>query len=208
MYCSNCGKEIKETDNFCRFCGFDLRSNAVVCDEHFETEEENEPENKPENEQEKNDFVYEGEELVLYDVKKHVMALFWTIFLTPLFLVYFWAVFLSSHSIFSWIIVLGMLALIIYPAMCFKSDKIVITTKSAHIKIGVLNPAEIEIPIENFNMIDVTQTSMGRMLDYGTITFHYNSEKYDYPYVKSPEELLYIFKNPKEFIEEELKEED
>ena len=74
--------------------------------------------------------------------------------------------------------------------------------------MGVLKTIDIEIPLEEFDMIDVVQSSLGRSFDYGTITFHYNSEKYDFPYVKSPEELLYIFQNPKEFIKEELKEED
>ena len=26
MFCSNCGKEVKENDNFCRYCGFNLHN--------------------------------------------------------------------------------------------------------------------------------------------------------------------------------------
>ena len=74
--------------------------------------------------------------------------------------------------------------------------------------MGFLKHIDIEIPLKDFDMIDITQSSMGRNFDYGTITFNYNSEKYDYPYVKSPEDLMYIFQNPKEFIEEELKGEE
>ena len=36
----------------------------------------------------------DSEELVIYDVKKHWMALFWPIFLTPVFFLYFWFIFL------------------------------------------------------------------------------------------------------------------
>jgi len=150
--------------------------------------------------------IYEGEELVLYDIKKHWMALFWPAFLTPLFLVYFWVIFLNTHSLFSWVIVIAMLALIIYPIARYKSDKIVITTKAAHIKIGVLNPAELEIPLEKLNIIDVSQSSMGRLLDYGTATFCINAEKYDYSYIKYPEDLQFIIDEPQKFIEESLRE--
>ena len=130
--------------------------------------------------------------------------IFWTIFLTPLFLIYFWTIFLSSQSIFSWFVVAGIIVLIVYPAICYKSESFVITTKSAHIKIGFIKKEEIEIPLKDFDKLDVTQSSMGRMFDYGTVTFNYKSEKYDYPYVKSPEELLYIFQNPGEFIQEQI----
>lgn len=204
MYCPNCGKEVKEQDNFCRFCGFDLKDEDFIFEEKSELSEQNASEKEPEKEK----FVYEGEELVLCEVERHPMILFWTIFLTPLFIIYFWTMFLNTHSIFSWFIMIGMLVLIVYPIICYKSEKFVITTKSAHIKMGVLKTIDIEIPLENFDVFDVTQSSFGRSFDYGTITFNYNSEKYDYPYVKSPEELLYIFQNPKEFIKEELKEEE
>lgn len=204
MYCPNCGKEVKEHDNFCRFCGFDLKNDDDFIEEQIETQNESNAQSEPEKEK----FVYEGEELVLCEVERHPMILFWTIFLTPLFIIYFWTMFLNTHSIFSWFIMIGMLVLIVYPIICYKSEKFVITTKSAHIKMGVLKKLDIEIPLENFDVFDVVQSSFGRSFDYGTITFNYNYEKYDYPYVKSPEELLYIFQNPKEFIEEELKSED
>ena len=196
MYCPNCGKEIKEQDNFCRFCGYDLRNDDFI-EEQPETVENKTPQ--------KEEFVYEGEELVLCEVERHPMILFWTIFLTPLFIIYFWTMFLNTHSIFSWFIMVGMLVLIVYPIICYRSEKFVITTKSAHIKMGILKITEIEIPLKDFDIFDVTQSSFGRNFDYGTISFNYNSEKYDYPYVKSPEELMYIFQNPKEYVEEELK---
>jgi membrane protein YdbS with pleckstrin-like domain len=214
MFCPNCGKQIKEDDNFCRYCGTDLRleSNDKSVEQIVE---EVVKENKTDNEkiivevkktEEQKQPIYTGEELVLYDIKKHWMALFWPAFLTPLFLVYFWVIFLNTHSFFSWIIVIAMLFLIIYPIARYKSDKIIITTKSAHIKIGVLNPAEIEIPLEKLNIIDVSQSSMGRLLDYGTATFCINAEKYDYSYIKYPEDLQFIIDEPQKFIEESLRE--
>lgn len=200
MYCPHCGKQVKEEDNFCRFCGAELKEkfeNVVI-----EKQDLKEPEitEKPVEEP-----LYEGEEFVLYEIKKHWMSLFWPVFLTPLFLMYFWVIFLNTHSLFSWIVVIAMLALIIYPIIRYKTDQIVITTKSAHIKIGIINPAEVEIPLEKLNLIDVSQSSIGRVLDYGTATFCINAEKYDYPYIKYPEDLQFIIDEPKKFIEESLK---
>ena len=202
MFCQNCGKQIGENDNFCRYCGADLKSDIVESEDDIEKffEEQQKDEDVDE------DFQYSGEELVLYDVKKHWMSLFWPAFLTPLFLIYFWTSFLSSHSLFSWVIFLGMLGLIIYPVARFKSDKIIVTTKSVHIKMGILNPVEFEIPLEKSDIMDVKQTSMGRMLDYGTISFCLKSEKYDYPYIDSPEDFQYILENPKRFLKESLEE--
>lgn len=214
MFCPNCGKQIKDDDNFCRYCGVDLRieksyesTEQVVEEVVHETEQDN---SKVVVELKKSEEaktpLYTGEELVLYDIKKHWMALFWPAFLTPLFLIYFWVIFLNTHSLFSWVIVIGMLALIIYPIARYKSDKIVITTKSAHIKIGVLNPAEIEIPLEKLGIIDISQSSMGRLLDYGTASFCINAEKYDYSYIKYPEDLQFIIDEPRKFLEESLRE--
>jgi len=214
MFCFRCGKQIKEDDNFCRYCGADLRteSNSEPIGQIVEeVVKENETDSEKiivavKKSEEQKQPIYEGEELVLYDIKKHWMALFWPAFLTPLFLVYFWVIFLNTHSLFSWVIVIAMLALIIYPIARYKSDKIVITTKAAHIKIGVLNPAELEIPLEKLNIIDVSQSSMGRLLDYGTATFCINAEKYDYSYIKYPEDLQFIIDEPQKFIEESLRE--
>ena len=101
MFCPNCGKQVKDFDNFCRYCGADLKNDQCdektkAADEEYIVQHYNEPEAQ------KYEFPPDnGEELVLYDVKKHWMALFWPVFLTPVFFIYFWVIFLNTHSIFS-----------------------------------------------------------------------------------------------------------
>ena len=58
MFCPNCGKEIKETDNFCRYCGSDLRA-EIQQPKIVEVIKEEIPVKSDE------------EEYVLYDVQKH-----------------------------------------------------------------------------------------------------------------------------------------
>lgn len=214
MYCPNCGKPIRELDNFCRYCGADLRKNI------FEEETPPKPPeddyvvhhyNAPEytNVKQQYDFPPDNsEEYVLYEVKKHWMSLFWPMFLTPVFFIYFWTRFLNTHSITSWLIVFVLLGMIIYPILRYVSDKIVITTKFVHIKIGVLNPEEVDIPLKRIGLLNVSQTVMGRMFDYGTISFSSNSENFDFNYIKSPEDIQYIIDDPARFIHESLEEDE
>lgn len=196
MFCPNCGKEIKDFDNFCRYCGIDLRCETSVVKDVVHQEPVHVEEKQKD---------YE-EELVLYDVPKHRMALVVPVFLTLLFFFYFWNIFLNTHSFFSWIVVIAILVMIIYPIARYKSDRFIITTKFAHIKIGVLNPMEIDIPLEKLDMIEVSQTSLGRMLGYGMAAFTSNSERYDYGYIQAPEELQYIIDDPARFAQEILEE--
>lgn len=200
MYCPNCGNKTEENDNFCRFCGKDLRVEIKSSSDTEVTED------IPEIVEHKNKFSYDGEELVLYEVKKHWIALFWPAFLTPVFIVYFLTKFLNSNSLFSWIILFGLLVLIIYPILRYKSDSIVVTTKFVHIKMGVINPIEKAILLNKIDLFDVTQSSMGRMLNYGTLSFCINSQRYEYPYIEEPEEMQYIIQNPEKFLKESLEE--
>ena len=218
MFCPNCGKPVKENDNFCRYCGYSLTAeqefsqpnepvveqanieNEYVVHHYNQHPEPIEPEYELPNE--------DSEELVIYDVKKHWMALFWPIFLTPVFFLYFWFIFLNTHSFFSWIIVFLILIPIVYPILRFNSDKIVVTTKFAHIKIGVLNPEEIDIPLSKLDMLDISQTTMGRIMDYGMVSFASNGEQFDFGYIKEPGELQYLIDNPARYIKESLEEED
>ena len=79
MFCPKCGKEVLDNDNFCRFCGVDLRisTDTQNFEGSVETEEQTSLDTTPD------------DELVLYDVKKHWMALVIPAFLTPLMFFYF-----------------------------------------------------------------------------------------------------------------------
>ncbi len=212
MFCPNCGKQIKDYDNFCRYCGIDLKNDNFpqeqVKEEFVEKTVHPELEKSDEAKKEYTLPDDNAEELVLYDIKKHWMALFWPIVMTPVFFIYFWTIFLNTHSFLSWVIVFLLLLPIVYPILRFNSDKIIITTKYAHIKIGVLNPEEIDIPLNKLNMIDIYQTTMGRILDYGMLSLTYKSERFDYSYIKSPENLQYIIDDPARFVHEALEEDD
>ena len=205
MFCPNCGKQIKDSDNFCRYCGCDLRADVVIDKEHLDQSYGARVYNGNNNETPEAETLPDDmEELVLCDIKKHWMALFWPIIFTPVFFIYFWNIFLNTHSIFSWVVVFGNLAVIIYPVLRYIYDKIIITTKFAHIKIGVLNPVEIDIPLNEFDRLDITQTSMGRLMDYGMLSFTAKSERYEYRYIKAPGDLQYIISNPVKFVREAL----
>lgn len=210
MFCPNCGKEVKETDNFCRYCGQSL-SQDVQKSELFETREPviskpvrekvQEPQQEEGFEQIFDDSV---EEVVLYEVKKHWMNFVVPAFLIPLFFVYFWFIFLNTHSFLSWVVTLAILAFIFYPIAKSKSDRMVITNKFIHIKSGVLNPQEFDIPLYNSDMIGVSQSVMGRLFDYGFVSYYNGAENVDYGYITSPEDLEYIVENPKKFVEENI----
>lgn len=200
MFCPNCGKQIKENDNFCRFCGTYLKDeqSSEQLSQSFE---------KSDNTVEDTSFDIK-EEFVLYEVKKHFMSIFWSIFLTPLFIFYFWNVFLNTHSFFSWVVVFALLALIFYPIARYKSDSLVITNKFAHIKVGVINPIQKDIPVNDLEIINIFQSSMGRMLDYGHVTFNFIDNSIDFGDIENPEDLQYIIDNSEEFIKESLKEDE
>lgn len=90
----------------------------------------------------------------------------------------------------------------------YTSDKIIITTRYVHIKLGVLNPEEIDIPLSKINILEVSQSSMGRLLNYGSVSFSSNSERFDYGYIQAPEELQYIIDDPARFVKEALEDND
>lgn len=195
MYCPNCGKEIDDSYNFCKYCGANLK--ADIKQKNPEPDENQSIENA----NAYNDEIFDTEEeFVLFEVKKHWMALFLPSFMTPIFLYYFWNIFLTTHGFLGYIVVIGMLACIIYPAARFKNDRFVITNKFAHIKIGLKDIKEFDIPIDKFDVFETAQSSVGKILDYGCVTFINNSEKYEYNYIESPDCVQRIFNNPKKYL--------
>lgn len=213
MYCPNCGKNIKEFDKFCRYCGTSLE--AEVCNDVFNKETKNEVCEEV-NIEKANANYYDEEidytpnekddELVLYDVKKHPMALFWSVALMPIFFMYFWTIFMQTHSIFSWILAAVILTPIIYPLLRYYSDKIIITNKFVHIKHGVFNIEEIDIPIKKIRMLHFQQSFVGSLCNYGDIFFESpTTEKlYNFKYAKDYDELKNIIINPVQFIKDTL----
>jgi len=186
MYCQNCGKLMSDNFHFCTYCGAKLEIEPEI----VETEDE----------------IYDSElfesqeELVLLDVKRHWMSLFVPAFMTPIFLAYFWYIFLGTEGMKSYFVALIMLAFIVYPIMRFKNDRMVITNKFAHIKIGTINKKEFNIAINKFDTFSVNQSLLGKMLDYGTIVFYMENEKYEFPYIEAPECMQKIFSNPKKYL--------
>lgn len=154
------------------------------------------------------DFPKEdSEELVLYDVQKHFMALFWPIVLTPVFFVYFWQIFLNTHSFFSWVVAFAILTPIVYPILRYSSDKIIITTKYMRIQTGIIKKQEINIPLRRVSQLVLEQTTVGRILNYGTLVFKSSLPDRDtevYGYIKDFDEFAGIIDNPVEFVRESL----
>lgn len=185
MFCPNCGKEVKEDDNFCRYCGFNLHNEVKAVEPKI-------------------NIADNIEEVVLYVVKKHWIDLVLPVFLTPLFFLYFWNIFLNTHSFFSWIVMFALLGFIFYPIARYKSDRMIITNKFIHVKVGVLNPEEADIPLCETDVMGLTQSTMGRMFDYALVSYINNGEKRDYGSVKAPQDLEFIIENPQKFVEESL----
>ena len=71
-------------------------------------------------------------------------------------------------------------------------------------KVGVLNPEEADIPLDETDVVGLTQSTMGRMFDYAFVSYINNGEKRDYGSVKAPQDLEFIIENPQKFVEESL----
>lgn len=190
MYCPNCGKKVYDNDHFCRFCGADLTEHVEINN----TETYSKSIKSGDNE----------DEYVLYEVKKHPASLFWSIILIPFCIFYFWTIFLNSFGFFSTITMLAILGFIFYPIGRYKSDKIIITNKFIHLKIGIINPEEVDIPLERINTFEITQGYFGQMFGFGELVILSETGRINYGYIEAPEDLQYIVDNPQKFIEESL----
>lgn len=213
MFCPNCGKSVKDFDKFCRYCGLSLQ--AEICEDVFEKdikksvcEDVNIEEVDSDYYDEEIDYTPNDneDELVLYDVKKHYMALFWSIALMPVFFMYFWTIFMQTHSVFSWILGALILIPVIYPLMRYYSDKIIITNKFVHIKHGIFNIEEIDIPIRKIRLLHFQQSFVGSLCNYGDVFFESptTGKLYNFKYAKDYDELKDIIINPVKFIKEAM----
>ena len=221
MFCPNCGKKVNDDDNFCKFCGRDLRG------ERIENYQENIPYRNSDVPFQKTDYadytpvtpapvteikeelpqVNEDEEIVVYEIKKHYMALFWPCVFSPIFIAYFWIFYVNIPSILGFVIALIFLMPIVYPVLRYFSDRSVITTQNLHIRQGVFNVEDICVPLNKIHLVRVRRSFLGRIADYGhLIIVKENSDKeIVYRYIQEPEDVEFILHNPKAYIEEYLK---
>jgi len=172
MYCSNCGKTVKEYDYFCKYCGKDLRAQ----DEDS------------------------GEELVLYVAGKHPAGVWLPLLWSPFLIAVFWQLYIRSSSIFGAIFAITFLVPVIYLILRHYSDSVVVTNKFVHLKHGAFDPEEIDVPLRNAGVLRVKQTSLGKILNYGYISFNNEGSRQHLRYIKNPEDLREIFADPEGFI--------
>lgn len=226
-FCRYCGANLKEEENFVIHSYVEHASIKEEVNNHqndkqvitasYENVHYNEENRQAQETLQKEDIEIpeydlpkdDSEELVLYDVQKHFMALFWPIVLTPVFFVYFWQIFLNTHSFFSWVVAFAILTPIVYPILRYSSDKIIITTKYMRIQTGIIKKQEVDIPLRRVSQLLLEQTTVGRILNYGTLVFKSGLPDRDteiYGYIKDFDEFAGIIDNPVEFVRESLNE--
>lgn len=225
MFCPHCGKKVNDGDNFCKFCGYDLRDDRV---ENYAEQSAIYNENTPVERQIFGDYrevktqaepeavrqdviqVNEDEEIVVYEIKKHYMALFWPCVFSPIFIAYFWIFYVNIPSLLGFIIALIVLLPIVYPVLRYFSDRSVITTQSLHIRQGVFNIEDICVPLNKIHLVRIRRSFVGRFANYGHLIIEKeNSDKeIVYRYIQDPEDVEFILRNPKAYIEEYFKQED
>lgn len=225
MFCPHCGKKVNDIDNFCKFCGYDLRDGRV---ENYAEQSAIYNENTPVERQIFGDYrevktqaepeavrqdviqVNEDEEIVVYEIKKHYMALFWPCVFSPIFIAYFWIFYVNIPSLLGFIIALIVLLPIVYPVLRYFSDRSVITTQSLHIRQGVFNIEDICVPLNKIHLVRIRRSFVGRFANYGHLIIEKeNSDKeIVYRYIQDPEGVEFILRNPKAYIEEYFKQED
>ncbi len=218
MFCPNCGKKINDYDNFCKFCGRDLREESYI-----ENDNENVIPFRESTNQEKaveiplivqtasmtEEFKDESEdeEIVVYEIKKHWMALFWPLVFSPLCLFYFWNIYIHIDSFIGFLIGLLFLIPIVYPILRYYSDRAVITTSHLHTQQGVVDFTETSIKLDKINLIHMRRSYLGKLCNYGHLIIESEIDEKPtvYKYVQDPEDISFILRNPKAYIEAYLK---
>lgn len=226
MFCPNCGKKVNDFDNFCKFCGHDLRESRTesyieseqIRQETFcmpEAEERNsivsvkqiEPEEiiKKDEKIDENDNEYDEEnEIVVFEIKKHYMSMFWPCVFSPIFIAYFWIFYVNIPSFLGFIIALIFLAPIIYPILRYYSDRSVITTSNLHIRQGVFIVDDICVPLKKIHLVRLRRSFLGRLANYGHLIIEKeNSDKeIVYRYIQNPDDVQFVLNNSKAYIRE------
>jgi uncharacterized membrane protein YdbT with pleckstrin-like domain len=74
---------------------------------------------------------------------------------------YHWKIFFTLRAIFT---------LFILPALERWADEFVVTNKRVIVKTGIISRRTLEMNLNKIESVNVDQTIMGRLLDYGSIT--------------------------------------
>lgn len=232
MFCPNCGKRINDEDNFCKYCGKDLRENyseIETVDVEPETTVESSETEVSENSgaamdacgSEAEDDICvktieqtgeiledkEDEEIVVYEIKKHFMSMFWPCVFSPIFIAYFWKFYVIIPSFWGFIVALLFLAPIVHPILRYFSDRIVITTSNLYITRGVFVAEEIRIPLKKIHLVRVKRSFLGKFAGYGHLIVERenSNEEITYRYIQEPDDVQFILNNPAAYIREYLK---
>lgn len=224
MYCPNCGKKVQDEDNFCRYCGKGLRDKETqeiyapdLRQISLDLPEQNAQESLDEvvedssvqtlqSSEERNNGS-EDEEIVVYEIKKHFMSMFWPCVFSPIFIAYFWKFYVIIPSFWGFLVALLFLAPIVHPILRYFSDRIVITTSNLYITRGFVNVEEIRIPLNKIHLVRVRRSYLGRQAGYGHLVVEReNSDKeITYRYIQEPDDVQFILSNPEAYINEYLK---
>lgn len=230
MFCPNCGKKINDTDNFCKYCGKDLRENSgesenaetsakeqiekqlsasEVCDNSVDYDNCSLPNEcvPPVKTIDEIDEISEEEEIVVYEIKKHYMSMFWPCVFSPIFIAYFWKFYVIIPTFWGFVVALLFLAPIVHPVLRYFSDRIVITTSNLYITRGVFVAEEIRIPLKKIHLVRVKRSFLGRLAGYGHLIVERenSNEEITYRYIQDPDDVQFILNNPAAYIKEYLK---
>lgn len=242
MFCPNCGKKVNDYDNFCKFCGHDLReeNEEISADKSdlkgvitipyidihanekeldlssyekscpqsdLKTAAAPEAQKEPAKEEDFEEQVSEDEEIVVYEIKKHCMALFWPCVFSPLLIAHFWIFYVNIPSLIGFLIALAFLMPIVYPILRYFSDRSVVTTSNLHIRQGVFNCEDICVPLKKIHLVRLRRSFLGRLAEYGHLIIEKeNSDKeIVYRYIQNPDDVEFILNNSQAYIAEYLK---
>jgi membrane protein YdbS with pleckstrin-like domain len=191
MFCPNCGEKVKEHHNFCKYCGMILN-------------EDEKPDKKYALSDEEETLDDDSEEIVLYVTRKHLAGLLLPLIPAPFLAVLFWKVYINFHSVIGLIAGVFILMPVVYTILRNYMDKLIVTNKFVHIRHGVFDVAEINIPIEKINEIHPQQPFLGKIFGYGEIVCTTDAGKCYIRNIENHEELKYIISDPENYIKEAL----
>ena len=93
------------------------------------------------------------------------------------------------------LIVLMLFFWFIYDILPFFTTKLKITNKRIIGKIGSITVNEIDSPLNKINAIQIKQTFLGNMFNYGTIVVTTASSMFEFKYINNPYEIKEIINN-------------